>query len=73
MRIDILVVIAIRKVSMLSGKSLTTFVTLARPAKTVAAPVLERTEDAEKRFVGRRNCSAFSQGYVVRGVEAESR
>ena len=54
---------------MLSGKSLTTFVTLARPAKTVAAPVLERTEDAEKGFAGRRNCSAFSQGYVVRGVE----
>jgi len=71
MRIDILVVIAVRKVSILCGKSSPTCIALTRPTVTVATPVFKRPQDAKKSFVGRHNRTAFAKCYVVSWVERE--
>ena len=69
MRVDVLVIVALRQFAILSVETVAAEAILARRAYAVAPPVAQRTQDAEEQSVLRIDGAALAHRHVVRWVE----
>ena len=69
-RVDVLVIVALRQFAVLSVETVAAEAILARRADAVAPPVAQRTQDAEEQSVLRIDGAALAHCHVVRWVEA---
>src|SRR5208337_4477813 len=70
-RVDVLVVVAVRQASPLPAKAFTAGVFPAGGAPAVAAPVPERFNQRAQQSLVRQHATTFTHGDVVRRIEAD--
>src|SRR5208283_399308 len=71
MRINVLVIIAVRQLAGLPVETLAAGVFIARRTPAIAAPVAKGFDDRAQNGLVGQNASAFAHGDVVRGIEAD--